>query len=76
MPFLFNFGTASFRRRVLDIIPFKFIRRVRDVADTIKRCSKEVFEEKKRALDKGDEAMHRQSAEDQDILSVLRPYLL
>lgn len=72
--FFFKFGTAAFRRRVLELIPWNFAQHARKIADTIERCSKEILETKKRALQEGDEALRQQVGEGHDIISKLRQY--
>lgn len=75
IPFFFRIGSASFRRRMLEIIPLTITRRALKISDTIQRCSKEIFEAKNSALQEGDEAVTRQFGEGRDIMSKLRQYL-
>ncbi|KAI0670045.1 cytochrome P450 [Trametes maxima] len=53
-------GPAWFRRKLLDLVPHKDIQRLKNISDIMHKRSVEIFEEKKRALENGDEAMlHR-----------------
>ena len=56
-------------------LPHKGFQRVREVTRTIHERSVEIFNEKKAALQQGDEALKCQIAEGKDIVSLLRkPY--
>lgn len=74
MPIIFKFGSAWFRRRVVELIPLNIAQRARMISDTIDRCSRQVFREKRLALQEGDEAVRRQVGEGKDIMSRLREY--
>ena len=47
-------------------------RRMMEISDTMMRRSKEIIDEKKDALSKGDEALAHQVGEGKDIMSILR----
>ena len=49
----------------------KDMKEMRDVIDTLARKTREVYYEKKRALEEGDNAVVHQVGEGKDILSVL-----
>ncbi|EED78842.1 predicted protein [Postia placenta Mad-698-R] len=68
---LMRLGPRRFRRFVVDMFPNSHVQRVKDVADTMDEKSREIFHEKKTALEKGDEATLRQVGEGKDIMSVL-----
>lgn len=61
---------------MLEIFPWQTSQRAMNLSDTIKRCSKEILESKKVALEQGDEAVSRQIAEGKDIMSKLRQYYI
>lgn len=75
LPFFFKIGSASFRRRVLELLPLKVAQRARQISDIITRCSKEIYDAKILALRQGDEAVSQQIAQGKDIMSQLRQYL-
>lgn len=75
LPFFFKMGSASFRRRMLELVPLQVAQRAREISDSIKRCSQEIFDAKKQALKEGDEAVSQQVGEGRDIMSKLRQYL-
>ncbi|KAI0651713.1 cytochrome P450 [Trametes meyenii] len=64
-------GPAWFRRKLLDLVPHKNIQRLKNISDVMYSRSVELFEEKKRALENGDEAMLHRIGEGKDVMSVL-----
>ena len=75
MPFLFGFGSAQFRRWIVDLIPFEFVQKPRRIVDFIDRETRTILETKKRALEQGDKAVVEQVGEGRDILSTLCGFL-
>lgn len=72
LPLVYNIGTPKFRRWVIDILPWKALKDMRDVADIMHATSVDVIESKKRAMKEGDEAIMRQVGKGKDIMSILR----
>ena len=68
---LVKLGPPKFRRFLVDLLPFKSVRRLRDIVDLMYKTSVEIFEEKKRALREGDEAVANQIGGGKDIMSIL-----
>ena len=68
---LVKLGPPEFRRFIVDLLPFKSVRRLRDIVDLMYKTSVEIFEEKKRALREGDEAVANQIGGGKDIMSIL-----
>ncbi|EIM90577.1 cytochrome P450 [Stereum hirsutum FP-91666 SS1] len=71
LPYLSNIGTAAFRRWIIRLIPSKNIQALVEAADTMDESSKKIFDEKKAALKRGDDAVVHQIGEGRDILSIL-----
>ncbi|KAH8105401.1 cytochrome P450 [Cristinia sonorae] len=71
LPFVQNFGTASFRRRVLELIPWKRLKKALEITDTLEHTSKTILSQKKELLAQGDVAMQHQVGEGKDLMSVL-----
>ncbi|KAF5343006.1 hypothetical protein D9758_013693 [Tetrapyrgos nigripes] len=69
--FAVKIGSPSFRRWVLDRLPWKGGHRLRDMSDYMWELSKQIHEGKKRALAGGDEAVARQVGKGKDIMSIL-----
>lgn len=67
---------AWFRRWLAKSLPWKDLNHVVDIVDIMNDTSVEILEEKKRALEKGDDAVVHQIAEGRDIMSVLRKRLM
>ncbi|KAG6844219.1 hypothetical protein H0H87_008765, partial [Tephrocybe sp. NHM501043] len=71
LPTALKFGTPRFRRWVLNHLPIKNWHRIRDIADTWDHTATKIFEEKKRALGAGDEALANQVDQAKDLISLL-----
>jgi hypothetical protein len=71
LPTLSKIGSPKFRRFVVDMVPWKNVRRLRDISDTLHNIAVEIYETKKRAIEEGDEAMARQIGGGKDIMSIL-----
>ncbi|KAF8805234.1 cytochrome P450 [Phlegmacium glaucopus] len=64
-------GTPKFRRFIMDIFPWKNVHELRDIVDVLHNTSVQIFEEKKKALEEGDEAVTQQIGQGKDIMSIL-----
>ena len=69
-------GTPKFRRFVLSLLPWKNLHEMRDIVDVLTNTSVEIFEEKKKALEKGDAIVTQQIEEANDIMGILSACLL
>lgn len=72
LPFLTKIGSPKFRRFVIDILPWKELRELRDVVDVLHNTAVEIIESKKKALAEGNDAIMRQVGQGKDIISILR----
>ena len=68
---LVKLGSPKFRRFILDLIPWKPLRDIRDITDVLHSTAVEIIGSKKRALKDGDEAVERQIGQGKNILSIL-----
>ncbi|TFK86201.1 cytochrome P450 [Polyporus arcularius HHB13444] len=71
LPYLPEWGSPALRRKIVESIPHEGVQKAKSVVDTIHRRSVEIYEEKKRALEEGDEKVTRQIGEGKDIMSIL-----
>ncbi|KAI0717428.1 cytochrome P450 [Cerioporus squamosus] len=71
LPYVADLGPAAFRRRVVEVIPSGSIQRLKDISDIMHERSVHIFNEKKAALEKGDDALKHQVGEGRDIMSIL-----
>ncbi|KAG5338249.1 hypothetical protein C0989_007887, partial [Termitomyces sp. Mn162] len=71
LPILVKIGSPKFRRWCVDHFPSKRLRAIRDIIDIWDRTTTEIFEEKKKALKEGDEALAKQIGQAKDIMSIL-----
>ncbi|KAG5650924.1 hypothetical protein H0H81_010516 [Sphagnurus paluster] len=67
LPILVKIGTPSFRRFVINLIPWKKLHKLRDIIDVLHQTSIEILNEKKEALEKGNATFEG----GKDILSIL-----
>ena len=56
----------------MELTPLKTVQRLREVADDLHNRSVLIFNEKKTALEGGDEALKQQIGEGRDVMSILR----
>ena len=71
LPYVKNIGTPAFRRRIVEITPWKDLQVLREVVDVMYSNARSIFLSRKRALESGDEVVKEDVAEGKDILSKL-----
>ncbi|KAI0657157.1 cytochrome P450 [Cubamyces menziesii] len=71
LPVLVKIGPASFRRKVVEMIPYGPGQRMKQISDAMYERSVRIINEKRAALERGDEALKHQIGEGKDIMSVL-----
>ena len=71
LPYVWWIGTKSFQRRVVEALPSKNVQRLKEIADVMHARSVLIFNEKKAALEKGDDALRQQVGEGRDVMSIL-----
>ncbi|KAL1723975.1 cytochrome P450 [Schizophyllum commune] len=71
IPNVYNIGPAWFRRAIVNRIPLRDVRIIRDGIDLMWRTSNEIYAQKKAALEAGDHAVAKQVGNGRDILSLL-----
>jgi hypothetical protein len=71
LPLLKKIGSRRFRRFVIDLLPSKRVRKVKNIVDLIDHTSKEILERKKASLSQDNEVISEQIHESRDIMSLL-----
>ncbi|RPD69487.1 cytochrome P450 [Lentinus tigrinus ALCF2SS1-7] len=71
MPYLPEAGRDATRRKIMGMIPQSGLQELSRISGILNRRSVEIYEDKKRALKQGDEAVMRQIGEGKDIMSIL-----
>ena len=61
---------------MLSLLPWKNLHEMRDIVDLLANTSVEIFEEKMKALEKGDTTVTQQIDEGNDIMGILSAYHL
>ena len=72
LPSLPDIGSPAFRAKLVDIIPHEGVQLMKKFIDAMYRRSIEIYREKIRALELGDEEVTKQVGEGKDIISILR----
>ncbi len=72
VPTALKLGPARFRRFLRDRLPIKSIQRVKTVSDVMHQRSLEIYNEKKAAIERGDQETLIAVGEGKDMLSILR----
>ncbi|KAJ7475709.1 cytochrome P450 [Mycena latifolia] len=70
-PWAVKIGSPRFRRFIVDIVPWKDFHTARDIFDTMYETALNIYNIKKDALEKGEEAISAQIANGKDIISIL-----
>ncbi|CCL98495.1 uncharacterized protein FIBRA_00493 [Fibroporia radiculosa] len=71
LPLVMNIGSPKLRGWLFRLIPNKSIQRACEISDLLDEHSQRIFNEKKEAMEKGDNAVLHQIGEGKDILSKL-----
>ena len=71
---LSHVGTPTFRRWIMDAVPYANLHALRDIVDIMYNTSVKIFESKKTALDNGNEALSKQAGHGRDIMSILNEF--
>jgi len=75
LPTLIKLGPPRFRRFVVDLLPFRNVRQLRDITDVMHNTSVEILEAKRRALLEDNGAVAKQVSKGKDIISILSMYI-
>ncbi|KAJ4473285.1 cytochrome P450 [Lentinula edodes] len=71
LQYVSRIGSASFRRFVVNLLPWEDLHHIRDMVDYMHRTAEEIYESKKRAFEMGDEVVSQQIGRGNDLISVL-----
>ena len=71
---LSQFFSDSVLLRLSRVVPLASVHRLLDIGDTMRRRSQEIIDEKKAALNSGDDELLQRIGEGKDIMSILRAY--
>ncbi|KAJ2919029.1 hypothetical protein MD484_g1463, partial [Candolleomyces efflorescens] len=71
LPTLNKIGTPAFRKWLMDIIPWKDLHDVRDFINTMNETAVEIIDDKKKAIQAGDDSIAQQVGRGKDIISAL-----
>lgn len=72
IPYVVRIGSARFRRRILDWIPWRAVQQLKGISDIMDSTSRKIFRSKKEALGKEGRAILNEVGSGKDIISVLR----
>lgn len=74
MPYVSSLGPAWLRERVVEILPYAPLQRLKGLVDVMAKQSSEIFLSKKSALTQGDEVVVQRIGEGRDIMSILSTF--
>ena len=69
-----SFGSAAFRRRIVELIPYKPLQRLKRIADTLASRATKILAEKKQELQRKSDAAVPSEGKGKDIMSILRAF--
>ncbi len=72
LSYVINIGSRKFRRAVVEAMPWGTLQEVKDIVDRLHTISKEIYDMKVMAFEKGDDLVTLQVGQGKDIMSVLR----
>lgn len=78
LPVVQNWGTARFRRLVVDFLSLFWanLRDFRDICDTMEETSQTIYQLKKKAIMEGGDALQYHAGKGNDLISILSKSLL
>ena len=71
LPLVSEIGSPSFRRFIVNLLPWKDLHQMRDMVDYMYDIATGIYENKKHAFEKGDEAVTQQIGRGKDLISIL-----
>ncbi|KAI0365140.1 cytochrome P450 [Pilatotrama ljubarskyi] len=71
LPYVPDVGPAWLRRRLLELIPNQGLQKLKDIVDRLHERAVAIYEERKAALEKGEEALSHRIGEGKDLMSIL-----
>ena len=72
LPYVAHVGSPKFRRKIVQMIPSKLVKAIRDIVDVMDEHAQSIYYTKKRAVEEGDESI---VGGGKDIMSVLRGFI-
>ncbi|KAL0947926.1 hypothetical protein HGRIS_010557 [Hohenbuehelia grisea] len=70
-PWGFSIGSAKFKRWIVDMTPWPTLHKARDMVDLMDSTTRQIYLDKLKAIEEGDEAVSRQIGKGKDIIAVL-----
>ncbi|KAI0649221.1 cytochrome P450 [Trametes meyenii] len=71
IPYFRYLGPVWLRRKILELVPHKGIQRLKDISDVMHSRALEIWAEKRKAVEIGDEAFLHRVGEGKDLMSIL-----
>ena len=75
LPLVSEIGSPSFRRFIVNLLPWKDVHQIRDIVDYMYDIATGIYEKKKQAFEQGDEAVTQQIGGGNDLISILSKWL-
>ena len=74
LPIVSGTGSPRFRRFVVNLLPWRDLHHMRDMVDYMYDIASEVYESKKGAFEKGEQAVTQQIGRGKDLISILSKF--
>ncbi len=74
LPYIPDISNPWLRRKLVELFPHEGVQHLKAIVDVMHRRSIEIYKEKIRALEKGDEAVKQNIGEGRDLISILSEY--
>ncbi|KIK57049.1 hypothetical protein GYMLUDRAFT_46670 [Collybiopsis luxurians FD-317 M1] len=71
LPLVSEIGSPGFRRFMVNLLPWKDVHQMRDIVDYMYDIATGIYEKKKQAFERGDEAVTQQIGGGNDLISIL-----
>lgn len=75
VPYLPDIGSPWFKRKLVEMFPSKNVQKLLYITDLVHEKAVGIYQEKKRMIEQGDEALKHKVGEGKDLMSILRKSL-
>lgn len=72
VPYLPDIGSPWLKRKLVELFPSKNVQKLLYITDLVHEKAVGIYQEKKRMIEQGDEALKHKVGEGKDLMSILR----
>lgn len=74
VPYLPDIGSPWLKRKLVELFPSKNVQKLLYITDLVHKKAVGIYQEKKRMIEQGDEALKHKVGEGKDLMSILRKH--